>query len=190
MTHAIVWRRIDKPGHEYCRLQEIEGGARLTGVAILTNDATPHCVEYEIHCDTGWRTLRCRLAENSASTRTDWEIRREGNLWMMNGVEVPAVAGCEDIDLGFSPATNLLPIRRLSLKPGETAVVNAAAAIPEFTLELLAQTPRGSARTYHMAQVAVPARPQSRRERVRAGLSRDLASRVTNVGPLPPTRNP
>ena len=141
MTHAIVWRRIDKPGHEYCRLQEIEGGARLTGVAIVTNDATPHCVEYEIHCDTSWRTLRCRLAENSASTRTDWEIRREGNLWMMNGVEVPAVAGCEDIDLGFSPATNLLTIRRLGLKTGESAAVNAAwVRFPEFTLELLAQS--------------------------------------------------
>ncbi len=141
MTHAIVWRRIDKPGHEYCRLQELETGARLTGVAILTNDSTPHCVEYEIHCDPTWRTLRCRLAENSTSVRTDWEIRREGNLWMMNGVEVPAVAGCEDIDLGFSPATNLLPIRRLGLKTGESAAVNAAwVKFPEFTLELLAQT--------------------------------------------------
>jgi len=141
VTHAIVWRRIDKPGHEYCRLQELETGARLTGVAIVTNDSTPHCVEYEIHCDPTWRTLRCRLAENSTSVRTDWEIRREGNLWMMNGVEVPAVADCEDLDLGFSPATNLLPIRRLGLKVGESAAVNAAwVRFPEFTLERLVQS--------------------------------------------------
>jgi hypothetical protein len=141
VTHAIVWRRIDKPGHEYCRLQQVDGGARLTGVAVLSSDNAPHCVEYEIHCDTSWRTLRCRLAENSTSVRTDWEIRREGEQWLMNGVEVPAVAGCEDIDLGFSPATNLLPIRRLNLKVGETAGVRAAwVRFPEFSLELLVQS--------------------------------------------------
>ena len=141
MTHAIVWRRIDKPGHEYCRLQDTETGARISGVAVLSNDSMPHCVEYEINCDTTWRTLRCRLADNSTSVRTDWEIRHDGEQWMLNGVEVPGVAGCEDIDLAFSPATNLLPIKRLGLKVGESAQVRAAwVRFPEFALEPLEQT--------------------------------------------------
>ncbi|HET9775842.1 MAG TPA: putative glycolipid-binding domain-containing protein, partial [Gemmatimonadaceae bacterium] len=51
------------------------------------------------------------------------------------------LAGCEDIDLGFSPATNLLPIRRLALKVGDTAKVRAAwLRYPEITLEVLEQT--------------------------------------------------
>ena len=141
MTHAIVWRRVDKPGHEYCRLTNTEAGARLTGVAVLSNDNTPHCIEYEINCDPTWRTLRCRLADNSTAVRTDWEIRRDGQIWLMNGVEVPAVAGCEDIDLGFSPATNMLPIKRIPMRVGQIAKVRAAwVRFPEFTLEPLDQS--------------------------------------------------
>jgi hypothetical protein len=46
--------------------------------------------------------------------------------WRLNGADSPAVAGCIDIDLGFSPSTNLLPIRRLSLAVGDEAEVKAA----------------------------------------------------------------
>jgi len=49
-----------------------------------------------------------------------------GRRWRLNGVECGAVEGCLDIDLGFSPSTNLLPIRRLALAAGEEAAVTAA----------------------------------------------------------------
>jgi hypothetical protein len=41
-------------------------------------------------------------------------------------MECGAGEGCLDIDLGFSPSTNLLPIRRLTLAVGEAATVRAA----------------------------------------------------------------
>jgi uncharacterized protein len=48
--------------------------------------------------------------------------------------------GCDDIDLGFSPATNLLPIRRLELAVGAKAAVRAAwIRFPELTIEVLDQ---------------------------------------------------
>ena len=46
--------------------------------------------------------------------------------WWQNEVEQPQVAGCIDIDLNFSPSTNLLPIRRCNLAVGEAVAVNAA----------------------------------------------------------------
>ncbi|HZF73249.1 MAG TPA: putative glycolipid-binding domain-containing protein [Gemmatimonadaceae bacterium] len=142
MNHTIVWRRIDKPGHEYSRLSELEGGgAKLGGVAVFSNDDTPHCIEYEILCDASWRTLRCRIAEHSGGKRTDHDIRREGNVWTLNGVEVPGVSGAEDVDLEFSPSTNLLPVRRLSIQVGDQVAVRAAwVRFPEFTVEPLDQT--------------------------------------------------
>jgi len=58
----------------------------------------------------------------------------------MNGKECPEVAGCIDLDLNFSPSTNLLPIRRLNLAVGQEAVVRAAwLRFPGFTLEPLEQ---------------------------------------------------
>jgi hypothetical protein len=60
--------------------------------------------------------------------------------WRLGDVDCPAVAGCVDIDLAFSPSTNSLPIRRLALAPGREARVRAAwLRFPELTLEPLEQ---------------------------------------------------
>jgi hypothetical protein len=60
--------------------------------------------------------------------------------WQLNSIECPAVAGCIDLDPGFSPSTNLLPIRRLSLAIGQEAEVTAAwLGFPSLTLEPLEQ---------------------------------------------------
>jgi hypothetical protein len=41
-------------------------------------------------------------------------------------VPCAAVAGCVDLDLSFTPATNLLPLRRLDLLVGQAAEVRSA----------------------------------------------------------------
>lgn len=66
-----------------------------------------------------------------------------GGVWRSNGVEVPAVHGAVDLDLNFSPSTNLLPIRRLNLAVGQEAAVRAAwLRFPSFVFEPLEQTYR------------------------------------------------
>lgn len=54
----------------------------------------------------GTKTINVELLADSAAR------------WRFNGTGCAEVAGCIDIDLGFSPVTNLLPIRRLRLYPG------------------------------------------------------------------------
>ena len=71
------------------------------------------------------------------------ELAVEDGVWSLNGVAQPAVAGCIDLDLNFSPSTNLLPIRRLAPAVGEEAPVRAAwLRFPSFALEPLEQTYR------------------------------------------------
>jgi uncharacterized protein len=41
-------------------------------------------------------------------------------------VVVPGLEHCVDLDFGFTPATNLLPLRRLALDPGDAADAPAA----------------------------------------------------------------
>jgi hypothetical protein len=68
--------------------------------------------------------------------------------WYLNGVESGAVEGCLDIDLGFSPSTNLLPIRRLALAVGEEATVRAAwLPFPSLDFATLAQVYRREGET-------------------------------------------
>jgi hypothetical protein len=55
-------------------------------------------------------------------------------------VEIHAVAGCLDVDLAFTPATNILPLRRLGLAVGESREVTAAwIRFPDLSVEPLPQ---------------------------------------------------
>lgn len=75
--------------------------------------------------------------------------------WWINERECPAAAGCVDVDLNFSPSTNLLPIRRLGLPIGQAADVRAAwLRFPSFTLEPFAQTYRRLAATTYRYESA------------------------------------
>jgi hypothetical protein len=57
----------------------------------------------------------------------DVGIRSAGRgRWRVDGVLHAAVAGSLDVDLGFTPATNLLAVRRLALKVGQSADAPAA----------------------------------------------------------------
>jgi hypothetical protein len=70
--------------------------------------------------------------------------------WTMNGAPVPAVDGCLDLDLGFTPATNLLAINRLALSVGQAALAPAAwLDVDAATLTVLPQRyERRSATSY------------------------------------------
>jgi hypothetical protein len=106
----------------------------------LSDRGAPCRVRYLIECDAEWRTLSCVLTGQIGNKAVEVSIKRDGENWTANGVEIPDVAGCQDIDLGFSPATNLLPIRRLGLKVGQSASVRAAwVHFPELTVQLLEQ---------------------------------------------------
>ena len=140
----MLWQRLDRPGHEAARLTFHEPFWQLSGTVVFGNDEMPCRLEYLIACSTGWQTLRAKIA--------GWVGRRPVRLdvaadafrrWRLNGQACPAVDGCNDLDLSFSPATNLLPIRRLGLAVGASADVTAAwLRFPELTMEPLAQTYR------------------------------------------------
>ena len=65
----------------------------------------------------------------------------EDAIWYLDDEEINDVKGCIDIDLNFSPITNLLPLRRLDLTNGDAKSVSAAwLRFPSFNLERLDQT--------------------------------------------------
>ncbi len=64
---------------------------------------------------------------------------------------MPNIGNCVDLDFGFTPATNLLQLRRLALDEGQAADAPAAwlSALPAGSLELLPQRyERRTAATY------------------------------------------
>jgi hypothetical protein len=55
-----------------------------------------------------------------------WDYRRVEGVWTRNGTEVPGLDPGLDLDLGFSPATNLPQLRRLNLDVGQAAEMPVA----------------------------------------------------------------
>ena len=138
---AILWRRLDSSGHDAAICKSIGNGWHLSGVAIVAESARPCRVEYEIACDTSWLTRRCTLRGYIGSTPVALDVRRRvSGSWTVDGVVATSLQDCTDVDLAFTPATNLLPIRRLQLEVGQREVVRAAwIRFPELTVEVLDQ---------------------------------------------------
>ena len=138
---TILWRRIDLPGHDACILRKTENGWRLQGTALFVLDNKPCHLAYEVDCDDAWHARSSAVAGWIGRRAVGLAIsaRHEGR-WDLDGVDQPAVAGCVDLDLNFTPATNLIAIRRLALEIGDAAEAPAAwLDFPETRLEKLAQ---------------------------------------------------
>ena len=58
---SVIWRRIDKPGHESARLS-LEGSRwHLTGTAVFASDGQSCRLDYLVVCGSDWRTLSGRV---------------------------------------------------------------------------------------------------------------------------------
>jgi uncharacterized protein len=138
---SILWRGLFFQGHESCRLFSSGQEWHLEGTAVFSHEHRSCRMDYQITCDEGWHTLAAHVKGWLGPTSIDIAIKTDsGRSWWMNDVEQPDVMGCIDIDLNFSPSTNLLPIRRLELDIGEVGEVNAAwLRFPSFKLERLTQ---------------------------------------------------
>jgi hypothetical protein len=125
---TVFWRRLDGPGHDACRLERHGESWQLDGAAVFRHtDGRPARLDYRVYCDKAWHTRWGRVRGWIGGASVDFAIARNARgEWTLNDTVVPDLAHCIDLDLGFTPATNLLPLRRLNLQPGERAEAPAA----------------------------------------------------------------
>jgi hypothetical protein len=138
---AVLWRRLDAPGHDACRVEPAGDGWRLDGAAVFRHDGSAARLAYRVACDASWRTHEGSVHGWVGARAIDVAVRRTtGGAWTLNGVPVPGLAGCVDLDLGFTPATNLFQLRRIALGVGGDADVPVAwLDVPAGTLSVLPQ---------------------------------------------------
>ena len=137
--HEIVatafWKRLDTEGHDACRLMRDDDGWRLEGAALFSHEGKACILAYAVECDAQWHTVSAKVKGSVGFNRLDFDVARAGDDWLLNGVIQPKARGQVDLDLGFTPATNLIAIRRLDLRSGVETPAPAAYYL-EFTLEL------------------------------------------------------
>jgi len=136
-----LWRRLDVPGYESCPIFSRDSGWHLDGAALLNYEGSACRLNYLIACDREWVTQSAIVSGWVGTRIIDMTVTRDASgRWSMNGTSCPKISGCVDVDLNFSPSTNLLPIRRLELAIGQKADVRAAwLRFPTFELEPLEQ---------------------------------------------------
>ncbi len=102
-------------GPDRCELLDLPDGILLRGGV--------HNTRYEVEVDAAWRTRRAEVTRSAGTTR----LTADGTgRWWRDGARVERLAGCLDVDLEVTPATNLLPVRRLALPIGDVAHPTAA----------------------------------------------------------------
>jgi hypothetical protein len=136
----ILWRRLDLPGHDAASLEINAEGAVLSGMAVFREGA-PTALAYVVQADRDWQTSEAHVWGWRGREAIDLRLRRDDvGTWTLNDAPCPSVQGCVDLDLSFTPATNLLPLRRLALGAGQSAEVRSAwLEWPEVRLTPLVQ---------------------------------------------------
>ena len=121
-SSTILWRRLDSPGHDACRLEKHSDGWQLDGTAVFSLGGLPACLTYNAACDASWRAKGGRVSGWIGDRSVEFLIARmDGGAWTLDGDDVPGLGHCVDLDFGFTPSTNLLQLRRLALALGQTA---------------------------------------------------------------------
>jgi hypothetical protein len=140
-TTSILWRRLDQPGHDSARLHEDASGATLEGTAVFSESGRACRLDYRVVCDAAWRTVSGRVTGWLDAAAVEIDIAADdARTWTLNGQRYSEVQGCDDLDLSFTPATNLIAIRRVRLAVGARAPVRAAwLRFPNPALEVLDQ---------------------------------------------------
>jgi len=139
LLRTVHWKRLDQPWVERCTL--LRGGRRsarwiLDGTVIGSFDGEPFDVRYAVLCQQVWSTSQVEVSAMIGTRVLGLELVRDKRRWFIDATESPEQHESFDVDLGFSPATNSLPIRRLDLDVGDSSEIRTAwVRFPEMTVE-------------------------------------------------------
>jgi hypothetical protein len=119
----------------------MEDGRRLTGSAVFRASSGPAQLMYSVECDVQWRSRRGTVVGWIGDKMVNHTIERSPiGEWTLNGAVVSDLHAVVDLDLGFTPATNLLQLRRLDLAVGRAGDAPAAwLDVETGTMDLLPQ---------------------------------------------------
>lgn len=119
------WQDWKNRGLEHCVYRKDADGIVLEGVVVGTRHGA-YGGHYFVRTDRDFRTREVRV-EYVDGPRLHVEANGEGNwLDVIGNRPLPALAGCIDVDIGITPATNTLPIKRLKLQASESRHIRVA----------------------------------------------------------------
>lgn len=144
MTQEFVWRAREVPGFEHVRLDESHPEWNVyDSMFVRVDDGEVRRGGYTLIVDTAWRTLELRImVEQAPGSMAALHVLAtgEGSWSDADGNSIPELDGCIDVDIQWSPLTNILPIRRRDLPVGEeTEIPVAYVSLPGLSVQPMTQ---------------------------------------------------
>lgn len=136
MLRLAIWQGIDEWRAEAARVDLGPRGLGATGTQI-GGGPTPYRLDYELDVGSGWITTRLSVRVTSAVRERGLLLEHDARGgWRCDGEPAPALAGALDCDLGRSPLTNLMPVRRHALheREGVAEILAAWVSVPDLTV--------------------------------------------------------
>ncbi|WP_354540201.1 putative glycolipid-binding domain-containing protein [Roseovarius sp. MBR-6] len=122
---VVRWTDWEGRGLEHCVCRQDAEGLVLEGVVAGTRHGA-YGGHYFVRTTPDFRTREIRV-EYVGGPCLHVQSDGDGN-WhdVIGNRALPALDGCIDVDIGITPATNTLPIKRLKLKAGESRDITVA----------------------------------------------------------------
>jgi uncharacterized protein len=142
-TRRVAWRRSDEiETDEHATLTVRDTGLSFVGTVLGAESGVPIRIEYRVMTGGSGMTTAAHVRDLRGFDQRALTLERSAKgVWSVNGTVDLTLNGCTDVDLGCSPSTNTLPIRRLRLGLGNSQTIQAAwVRFPELTVTTSAQT--------------------------------------------------
>jgi uncharacterized protein len=142
-TRRVAWRRSDEvETDEHATVTIRDTGVSMVGTVLGAEAGVPLRIEYRVMTEGAGLTTAAHVRDLRGFEQRALTLERTAKgVWSVNGKVDRSLKGCTDVDLGCSPSTNTLPIRRLRLAVGASQSIQAAwVRFPELTVTKGIQT--------------------------------------------------
>jgi hypothetical protein len=156
-VRRVIWRRnLDDRSFEECVVTAAPTGYGIAGHIIAAQDGVPLVVDYDIDCDETWSGRSVTIQQRLGNTQRNLRLECTSDGWLVDGIRDVRLDGCAEPDLGLTPSTNALAIRRLDLAVGQAAEIRCAwVKFPALSVEFsLQRYERLDERDYRYTNVA------------------------------------
>jgi hypothetical protein len=137
---AAFRHHTSREGFESVFVRSTASGVGLTGCTTAFEAGETWAVGYTIALDAAWMTTRASAWSRSVRGTREVRIESAGSgRWLVDGVAVPELDGCFDVDLESSGCTNTIPVHRLGLEVGQRAEAPAVWIRADGSVERLEQ---------------------------------------------------